>query len=474
MSKRIVSNCLAKIKRQIWLCGDMLEKDRKSFIKKNQLCLLFIIILLMYTSFAFIRPYEDDESLYIRAGKAIINNDLNPFNVVYYKHYLNPFQYIMGSPLVPLIFGVAYNMGGIIFVRLVAMVFVVLSLFLVYKMIIKAGGGATLPVLLIAFSSSTIVLASAGLLDSVSLFFLMFALYLLYTDRLVYAGLFSGLAMTSKFILVIPIIMILVYQIFKKKWLGYLAGLLLMIIPFIVLYRELMPILVNFILVAKVDATSVGKLGIFLRTFFLSLPIVSIFTVFYLKSKLKDLRLFFIPVISILLVQIFLMDYSSLVRHLPYAEFSGAVVFSIIVSNKKRWVWLFLLLYVIASVGFAINDVYNYPSYALIKDDLNVVNGRVLAINLNSFMLIKDMPLNSTAENVFGYYYFNYDGVVDSKIEEYEHALKDGYFDYALISSYSPQKFPRYKLIEDLVREHYCPLHNSKRPGGIDIYKRCD
>ncbi|MFH1331820.1 MAG: hypothetical protein ABIH63_00865 [archaeon] len=445
-------------------------------IKRNNLILLFIILFVLYTFFTFIRPYEDDESQYIRAGTAILNGKLNPFKVVYYKHYSNPFQYIMGSPLVPLIWGISYKVGGVIFVRVLATLFVVLSILLVYNLIIKLGGDPIIPLILIGFSSSTIALASDGLLDSVALFFFISALYLIYTKKMVYAGLLSGLAMTSKFVLVIPIVIIFIYQFFKKKGFQYLIGILVVVVPFLVLYKELIPILVNFVLITKVEGYSIDKLITFLRIFFLALPITSIIVLSLIKSKkIRDYHIFLIPVISIILFQIFLLDYNSLTRHLPYAEFSAAILLGLILKDKKiKYLWLLLILYLVVSISVAIKEVNDYPSYNLIEDNLDVVNGKILALNLNSFMLIKNMPINSTAENVFSYYYFNYDVTTDSKIEEYEQALKDGYFDYATISSYSPNKFSRYKMIEELVRKYYCPMLKSDKSNGIDIYKRCD
>ena len=225
---------------------------------------------------------------------------------------------------------------------------------------------------------------------------------------------------------------------------------------------------------------------------------------------------------NVILFQILLLDYNSLARHLPYAEFSAAVLVGLIMKNhndsttlnsypginstkgpfgslghyisvlkifnsqayqrinlffvhkKVKFIWLILILYIIISINFAFNDVNNYPSYNLIEDNLSTLNGKILALNPNSFILIQNMPLNSTAENIYHYYYFNYDCVVDSKIEEYEEALKDGFFNYATISSLSPYTFPRYQRIENLVRKHYCPILLSNKSNGIDIYKRCD
>jgi len=58
-------------------------------------------------------------------------------------------------------------------------------------------------------------------------------------------------------------------------------------------------------------------------------------------------------------------------------------------------------------------------------------------------------------------------------MNDYEEALRDGFFDYALISSYSPSELTRYVQIENLVRKYYCPYFKQNKTGGIDIYKKC-
>jgi hypothetical protein len=58
-------------------------------------------------------------------------------------------------------------------------------------------------------------------------------------------------------------------------------------------------------------------------------------------------------------------------------------------------------------------------------------------------------------------------------MNDYEIALRDGFFDYALISSYSPPEYSRYTQIENLVRRYYCPYLKQYKSNGIDIYKKC-
>ncbi len=448
-------------------------------VRKYGFVFFIATVFVVYSFFSVMRPLEDDESLYVLTGRAMLDGALDPFRVLYYGHYSNPFHYIMGSPLAPLIYGASYNAGGILLVRMVSALFVVLSLALVYLLIRRLKGNAVVPLALIAFSGAAITLASDGFLDSVALFFLMASIYFGQGKKMLYSGVFSGLAMTTKFILVIPVAVMLLYHVSQRKWSRYLAGCLAVSVPFLMLYRNLIPVLINFLFVTKVNATSSGSAWTFINVFAMTIPACSIIAAYFAYSgksyrKIAPYALFLLPAFSVLAYQIIFLDYNSLVRHLPYAEFSAAVFVGASLT-KKTGPRAFLLLAVFAGANMwiAYSEVNNYPSYNMIVDHLGDVGGKVLALNLNSYMLIKGMPLDSTASEVYSYYYFSYDNVVDSKIEEYEAALKDGYFSYALIASYPSSKYPRYVMIEDLVRKYYCSEFESGRPNGIDVYGRC-
>jgi hypothetical protein len=456
----------------------MLKKPRVT--RERLFFAVFLLVTLsVYAAFGFARPLEDDESLYVLTGKAIIDGSLDPFRVLYYGHYSNPFHYIMGSPLAPFVYGLSYNVGGILLVRAVSAIFILLSVILVYLLVRRSGGNLTVSLVLVAFSGSAITLASDGFLDSMALFFLMASLYFAHGKKMFYAGVFSGLAIITKFVLVVPVAAVFIYQLLRRvqrDWLGYLAGTLAITAPFLVLYRDLVPVLINFIMVTKVGAVGAEKALTFAMVLAMSLPAASAIALYFVRSKkIAPYRLFLVPMLSVLAFQIVFLDYNSFVRHLPYAEFPAAVVVGIVLAGRKNGMRTFLLLGVFAvlNISFAAAEVVNYPSYNLISENIKQVDGKVLALNLNSFMLAKGMPLNSTADKVYSYYYFSYDNIVDSKIEEYENALKDGYFDYVTIASFSSAKYPRYDMIEALVREYYCPLLESAGPNGIDIYQRC-
>jgi hypothetical protein len=268
---------------------------------------------------------------------------------------------------------------------------------------------------------------------------------------------------------------ILIYQIYRRDWIRYLVGALVVSLPFLLLYRHLIPIIMNFLFVTKISATSADNAGLLLGVFANALPLASVIAILSARSKrIRSYLIFLMPVVAVLLFHVALLDYNSLIRHLPYAEFPAAVLAGVLLKGKTSRV---LCVVLVAFAGFsmvsAFNEMNNYPSYNLITDQLTDIDGKILALNLNSFMLAKGMPLNSTAETVYSYYYFSYDNVPGSEIREYEQALSENFFDYAFVSSYSSGKYPRYDMIETLVRKHYCPIFESRRPNGIDIYVRC-
>jgi len=150
----------------------------------------------------------------------------------------------------------------------------------------------------------------------------------------------------------------------------------------------------------------------------------------------------------------------------------------ILIKLNKRILLLIAAVFLIINLNVALAFVFNYPSYNSIKDKLSDVNGRILALNPHAFMLIKGLDIYATENNVFSYYYFDYEyntstHDVNSGIEDYETALIDNFFDYALISSYSPSEYTRYIQIENSVRKLYFPYFKQNEPNGIDIYKKC-
>ena len=442
---------------------------------------VLLILILIYVVFIFFRPYEDDESLHILSGKAIIEGKLNPFKIYYYDHYGNPFQQIIGSPLAPIIYAFGYMIGGIVLSRFFAMVFIILSLILVYKLTIKIGGNPIISLIFAGISASTILLASDSLLDSVSVFFFILSLFLINKKMDLFAGISSSLAIISKFFAFAPIFFVVVYLLIKKRirW-KFLFGMVIVLLPFVILYKELIPTILNYLFVNKIKTVGYENVKTLLIYLIGYLPLVSIICFVNIKSPIvKKYLIFFIPSIVVLSFHILTTNYLSLYRQLPFAEIPASILVGrILIKLNKKILLPIIIFFLILNLNTASIGVWNYPSYNSIENKLGDINGKILALNPHAFTLSKGWDVYATAEKVFSYYYFEYEynsTTLDRKsdMNDYETALKDNFFDYALISSYSPPEFPRYVQIENLVRKYYCPYLKQNKSNGIDIYKKC-
>jgi hypothetical protein len=442
---------------------------------------VLLILILIYIQFIIFRPYEDDESLYILSGKAILESKLNPFKIYYYGQYENPFQQIIGSPLAPIIYGFGYLIGGILLSRFFAMIFIVLSLIIVYKLTSEIGGKPIISLIFAGISASTILLASDSLLDSVSVFFFILSLFLINKKMDFFAGVSSSLAIISKFFVLAPVFFIVVYLLIKKKirW-KFLLGMIIILLPFVILYKDLIPILLNYLFLSKIKIVgyeNVKNLLIYLTQY---LPLASIICFISIKNPvIKKYFIFFIPSIIVIAFHLLTANYLSLYRQLPFAEISASVlVGKILIKFDKKILFPIIVFLLILNLQTASVSVWNYPSYNSIENELSNINGKILALNPHAFILSKGWDVYSTAEKVFSYYYFEYEYNLTtfdhkSDMNDYEMALKDNFFDYALISSYSSPEFPRYVQIENLVRKYYCPYLKQNKSNGIDIYKKC-
>jgi len=449
--------------------------------KNNRIFFLLIVQIIIYTQFVFLRSYEDDESLYILSGKAILQGKLNPFKVYYYGHYGNPFHQIIGSPLAPMIYGFGYMIGGIFLSRFFAMVFIILSLILVYKLTTKIGGNPIISLIFAGVSSTTILLASDSLLDSASVFFFILSLFLINKKMDSFAGISSGLAIISKFFAFAPVFFVVVYLLVKKKirW-KFLFGMVIVLLPFVFLYKELIPVILDYLFVNKIKTIgfeNIKNLLIYLTGY---LPLASIICFVNIKNPIvKKYLIFFIPFIVVISFHVLTTNYLSLYRQLPFAEIPASILVGrILIKVDKKILLPIIVFFLILNLNTASIGVWSYPSYNSIESKLSNIDGKILALNPHAFILSRGWDVYATAEKVFSYYYFEYEynsTTLDRKsdMNDYEMALKDNFFDYALISSYSPPEFPRYAQIENLVRNYYCPYLKQDKPSGIDIYKKC-
>jgi len=439
---------------------------------------VLVALILVYIQFIFFRPYEDDESLYILSGKAIIEGKLDPFKVYYYGHYANPFHEIIGSPLAPIIYGFGYTLGGIFLSRLFAMIFIILSLIIVYKLTYKIGGNTIISLIFAGISSSTILLASDAILDSASIFFFMLSLFFINKKKDFSAGISSALSIISKFFVLAPLFFVLIYLFLKKK-IGrkFLIGMVLILLPFIILYKDLIPVLIDFLISSKIKTVGLDNAKNLLINLAIYLPLTSIICFVNIKSSIvKKYFIFIIPSIVVISFHILTTNYTSLYRQIPFAEIPASILVGSIFAKSNKKILSFIIFFSILSLYVASSSVLNYPSYNAIK--INDVDGKILALNPFSFILSKNWDVYATGEKVYSYYYFEYEynsTTLDHKsdMNDYEIALRDGFFDYALISSYSPPEYSRYTQIENLVRKYYCPYLKQYKSNGIDIYKRC-
>jgi hypothetical protein len=210
------------------------------------------------------------------------------------------------------------------------------------------------------------------------------------------------------------------------------------------------------------------------------LPLASIICFINIKNPaVKKYFIFLIPSIVVISFHVLTINYLSIYRQLPFAEIPASILAGrLLVKFNKKILLSIILFFIILNLYSASVDVLNYPSYNSIGNKLSEIDGKILALNPHAFILSKGWDVYATAEKVFSYYYFEYEynaTTLDHKsdMNDYENALRDNFFDYALISSYSPQELPRYVQIENLVRNYYCPVLKQGTPSGVDIYKKC-
>jgi len=451
-------------------------KQLLDIVEKYRIPLLFIIFVITFSFFIAIRPYEQDESHAILAGLEVIKGEVDPARPFYQYNYSNPFCFIVGGPFIPIIYALMYLIGGFYLVRIFVMVSVLGSIYLVHIILKRRGGNSFYTVLLIGFSSSTILLASNAFLDSCALLFFMATIYLYESGKFFKAGMLGGLAAISKFILFLPSSLFVIYLVLKRKGMKYVLGFLLLVIPFVIYYSLTLDLIINdFLLATKLVEPGFGDLLSFLYVIASALPVLSVIAIALLVRIRKQLKMKYLllPLLSILLFHMLTLQFDSFRRHMPYIEFSAAIIVGLHYKKINLKLYILILAFMLISLHNAYDYASGYPSYNIIQSELADVDGRVLALNQFAYTLIRDLPLNVSALELSNYYYFDYNGDLVPGIEDYEQALQRGYFNYALISSYSPESFPRYVLIENLVREYYCPVYETNRYNGIDIYKRC-
>ncbi len=440
---------------------------------KFYLILLFEIFFfcLLYFIFLFSRPYEFDESLYILSGKMIILNQLDPLS----SNYENPFNYIFGSPLAPLLYGSFFLIGGLFASRIVSLISVIASLIILSKLVKDFFGEKYLhlSIFISGISATTILLASNALLDSIAIFFLLISLYFIYSKKNYLAGIFAGIAAISKFFLFLPFFLILLYFLGKKDF-KFLYGLSLIILPYIISNYPILIQVLRF-LISRPNFQSIEfNFTQILREIWYSFPIPIYTCALFLKDKIirKNLILL-IPAFSFFLFHFLSLNYISIPRHASYAILPSSILASILIQKYERckffspFLLIFLLFLSYLNLSQAIGVLKNMPSYKFVENEIKEIEGNILAINPYAVHLIKGSDLRDKRVKPFfevGCYEHEelYNAIVNSSI-----------FDYAIISS--KPYFLECEKLQKLVRENFCPFKVINSTNNvIQIYYNCN
>jgi hypothetical protein len=138
--------------------------------------------------------------------------------------------------------------------------------------------------------------------------------------------------------------------------------------------------------------------------------------------------------------------------------------------NEKRRISI-LFIVVVLNLSVTFGYVFAMPSYDLILNDISKLNGKILAENPNIIYLIKNTDLNDN--NVYDFFYFDFDHDGKSTTEDYENAMKNNFFDYIVASSQPYTELKTLKVWE-LVPKYYCTnmVIRGLRPEMI-IYSKC-
>jgi len=226
-------------------------------------------------------------------------------------------------PLVmPLILGIGWKLGNaILFGRLVSIVFAALAVYMTYKIGLKifSKNIGLLAAFFLSFSFNFLFFSSRMLTEIPSLFFVLLAMYFFIDSKFFLTGLFSGIAVMTRFFQVFALIGLYVVFLsyffpkndFVRKLFNLLTGFLLLIVPYFLLnyylYGDLfLPLKVQSHLTQTTGWMLYENSGFyftgllkenFLMIFLLSAP-------FFLKRNYRFYAVLFIPLIYILIFSV--------------------------------------------------------------------------------------------------------------------------------------------------------------------------
>jgi len=333
---------------------------------------------------------------------------------------------------------------------------------------------AKISLIVAGISNTTILLATNSLLDSVGVFFFFSALYFVYKKELFYSGLSFGLAILSKFIIVLPVLVIIAY-LYKKgfKIQKILIGLAILIVPFFVYDFDTLMALYNFFITRHIPSDLSTNSILLINRFFATIPLqFLLFLIYREKSFIKNNYLLIIPFLSILFFHIATLNYISISHTMPYGLIPLSVLSGKIISsmNEKRQFFI-LSAVVILNLILAFDYVFSMPSYSLVVDDIRKLDGIILADNPYIVHLIKNTDLRD--DYVYNFFYFDFNQDWKSTKDDYEEAIKNNFFDYIIIPSELTIESECSELWQ-LVPKYYCIYKTSTGlRSGMTIYSKC-
>jgi len=333
---------------------------------------------------------------------------------------------------------------------------------------------AAISLIVAGISNTTILLATNSLLDSVGVFFFFLALYFVYKKKLFYSGLSFGLSILSKFIVILPVVVIIAY-LYKKgfKIQNLLIGLFILVVPFFVYDFDTLMALYNFFISSHIPSDLSTSLVFLINRFLATIPLpFLLYLIDRKKSFIKNNYLLILPFLSIFFFHVVTLNYISIYHTMPYGLIPLSVLSGKTISNVKKKTQFFILFVImILNLGVAIDSVFAMSSYNLIVDDISKLDGKILADNPYIIHLIKGTDLRD--DYVYNFFYFDFNRDGKSTKEDYEELMKNNFFDYIIIPSQFTTESKSSELFK-LVPKYYCI---SKTSTGLrsemTIYSRC-
>ena len=378
---------------------------------KENTGIVIIILLFIGANIAFLNFYDNvwwDSSVYIGMGKYIYSSG-------------NSGLWESSRPLIiPLILGFGWTIGidSVLFGRIISILFSAAVILMVYLIGLKLFSKriALLASFFTAFSFNFLFFSPNILTEIPSTFFLLAAFYFFLGNRFFLMGLFSGLAIMTRFFQIFTLIglaSVFIFYFYRKpdfwrKVMYIFLGALIIILPYILfnylMYNDiLLPLKVQTHLTKTTGWTNYQEYGFYLVgllkenflillllalpfffrkshkfTALLAMPLVYLLIFTLVKHKEMRYMLHILPFLSILLAYIILELY----KKINYKRIAKFALFAVIFA----WV-LFTLL--------SFSNVANYKDEGAIyfQDHLQNAQGKIWITN-PQYALYSDVKID--------------------------------------------------------------------------------